>query len=501
MSPVFILSCIGGYFLFLLLIAWYTSRHATNESYFLGNKASPWYAVAFGLIGDSLSGVTFISVPGQVGVKQFSYLQIVLGYVLGYVVIARILLPLYYRLNLTSIYSYLLGRFGVWSQKTGSFFFLLSRTIGAAFRLYLTASVVQMFVFDKWGVPFWVTVATIILLMLIYTYKGGIKTLVWTDTFQSTFLLLGVVLSIAAITRQLDWGVGEMIASVKNSDYAKVFFWHWQDKKFFLKEFLSGAAIAIVMTGLDQNMMQKNLSCRSLPEAQKNIYSFTVVMVLVNVFFVSLGALLHTYANAKGISIPARTDQLFPLLALQHLGTFAALAFVVGLTAATFSSADSVLTTLTTSFCIDILGTEQPGRYSEVQRTAVRHKVHLSFAVVLLAVILIFWAVNNEAVINAIFTVAGYTYGPLLGLFAFGLFSRLRVRDVWVPFVCCLAPVVCYVLNANSVTWFHGYQFGFELLILNGLLTFLGLWLIRRKHPAAEVIPTAAASTRQDLQL
>jgi SSS family transporter len=485
MSPALILACICGYFLFLLVIAWYTSRNAGNDAYFLGNRSSPWYAVAFGLIGDSLSGVTFISIPGQVGKSNFSYLQIVFGYVLGYLVIARVLLPLYYRLQLTSIYSYLLGRFGPNSQKTGSFFFLLSRTVGAAARLYLTAGVIQIFVFDKWGFPFWATVAIIIALILLYTYKGGIKTLVWTDTFQSSFLLLGVILSIIAVARQLNWGFGEMISAISESSHSQIFVWEWQHKKFFWKEFFSGAAIAVVMTGLDQNMMQKNLSCRSLGEAQKNIYSFTGVLVFVNIFFVSLGALLYAYAHAKGLSIPAKTDHLFPMLALQHLGTFAAIAFIVGLTAATFSSADSVLTTLTTSFCIDFLGTDRPGKFTEQRKTQLRHITHIAFAFLLLAVILVlWWASKDAAVINIVFATAGYTYGPLLGLFAFGLFFKARVRDGWVPLICCLAPLACWGISANSENWFGGYEMGFELLILNGLLVALGLFLLRKPQVA-----------------
>lgn len=477
MSPAFILASIGAYFCFLLGIAWWTSRNATNDAYFLGNKASPWYAVAFGLIGDSLSGVTFISVPGQVAAAKFSYLQIVLGYVLGYGVIAQVLLPLYYRLNLTSIYSYLRGRFGANSQKTGSLFFLLSRTLGAAARLFLTASVVQTFVFDAWGVPFWMSVTGIIALILIYTYKGGIKTLVWTDTFQSTFLLLGVVLSIIAIGRELDLGIAGMADAVSNSPHSQVFFWDWREKTYFWKQFLSGAFIAIVMTGLDQNMMQKNLSCRSLGEAQKNIYAFTGVMVLVNIFFLSLGALLYHYALVKGIAIPQETDRLFPLLALQHLGTFAAMAFVIGLTAATFSSADSVLTTLTTSFCIDVLDMDAM-KLTEADKTRLRHRIHIAFAVILLLVILGFRALNSDAIINAIFKLAGYTYGPLLGLFAFGLFSRRRVNDRLAPVFCIASPLICYVLDENSAAWFGGYKFGFELLMLNGLLTAAGLLVI-----------------------
>jgi SSS family transporter len=487
MSPALILGCVGGYFAFLLLIAWYTSRNAGNNAYFLGNKASPWYAVAFGLIGDSLSGVTFISVPGKVAADKFSYLQIVFGYVIGYVVIAEILLPLYYKLNLTSIYGYLRQRFGPNSQKIGAVFFLLSRLLGAAARLFLAASVFQLFVFDQWNIPFWLTVSVTIALILLYTYRGGIKTLVWTDTFQSSFLLLGVILSIVAIARELDLNLSGLIATVKNSEMSQTFFWDWRGTNYFWKQFCAGAFIAIAMTGLDQNMMQKNLSCRSLAAAKKNIYAFTSVMVFVNLLFVSLGVLLFHYAATKGIALPERTDALFPTLALSHLGTFAAIVFIIGLTAATFSSADSVLTTLTTSFCLDILGMDDRQHLTDAQRTKLRHKVHVGFAVLLWLVILGFQAINSKAIIDAIFTLASYTYGPLLGLFAFGLFARANANDCWVPVVCCASPLICFILQTNSAAWFHGYQIGFELLILNGLLTFLGLWLIRVKAelPAA----------------
>ena len=481
MSPFLILGCVGVYFCFLLIIAWRTSRNATSAAYYLGNKASPWYAVAFGLIGDSLSGVTFISVPGQVGAAQFSYLQVVMGYVLGYMVIAQVLLPLYYRLNLTSIYSYLRERFGPASQKSGAFFFLLSRTTGAAARLYLAANVMQAFVFDQWRIPFWFTVSVIIVLILVYTLKGGIRTLVWTDTFQSSFLVIGVVFSIWAIASELDLGIGGILSAVQSSEHAQIFFWDWQDQHYFWKQFLSGVSLAIVMTGLDQNMMQKNLSCRSLREAQKNIYAFTGVMFVVNIFFLSLGALLYHYAKVKGLEIPSDTDQLFPFLAFQHLGVFAGLVFVAGLTAATFSSADSVLTTLTTSFCIDLLGIDRRPDLSDVRKTALRHRIHIIFAVVLLLVILAFKALNSQAIITAVLMLAGYTYGPLLGLFAFGLFSRTKVKDKWVPLICTLSPVICFALDANSERLFNGYRFGFELLILNGSLTFVGLTLARRK--------------------
>ena len=480
MKPHLILAWVGVYFCFLLAIAWFTSRNANEAGYFLGNKRSPWWVVAFGLIGDSLSGVTFISVPGQVGKDQFAYLQVVFGYVLGYVVIAQVLLPLYYRLNLTSIYSYLEQRFGPWAQKSGAFFFLLSRTLGAGARLYLAASVFQRFVFDPLGIPFWLAVSVIIGLILVYTFQGGIKTLIWTDLFQSSFLLLGVVLSIGAIGRQLDLGPVGLFRTVADSAASRVFFWDWAATNYFWKQFLSGAFIAVVMTGLDQNMMQKNLSCRSLRDAQKNIYAFLGVMVLVNLLFLALGALLFEFAGARGVGVPAKTDQLFPLLALQHLGAFAAVVFVLGLTAATFNSADSVLTTLTTSFCIDFLRLDHWAA-NDGHRTRVRHVVHVGFAVVLLGVILLFGALNNSSVISAVLKLAGYTYGPLLGLFAFGLLSRRRVTDWLVPAGCCLAPAVCYLLDRYSTQWLNGYQFGYELLLVNGLLTALWLTVISRR--------------------
>ena len=488
LTPSTIIIFISAYFLVLIGISYFTSKNANNDSYFLGNKSSPWYLVAFGMIGDSLSGVTFISLPGTVGSSQFSYMQLVLGYLLGYFVIAKVLLPIYYKLNLTSIYSYLNERFGLYSQKTGSFFFLISRIIGASLRLYLTAGVIQLFVFDSLGVPFSITVSFIIILMLLYTYKGGIKTLIWTDTFQSALLLLGVILSIMAITSDLNMGFTDIFNSIKNSNYSQVFFFEWREKSFFPKQFLSGAFVAIVMTGLDQNMMQKNLSCKSLFDAQKNIYWFSVVLVVVNIFFVSLGALLYIYAEAKGISLPINsingkimTDKIFPMIALGHLGAFAAVVFIVGLTAATFSSADSVLTTLTTSFCIDFLNLDKQEKLTEKQKTTRRQLVHIGFAIVLLITILICKNINQDSVIDSIFTVAAYTYGPLLGLFTFGLFTKTKINDKFVPIVCALPPVICFVLHENASNWFYGYKFGYELLIINGLLTFAGLYLIRKK--------------------
>ncbi|MBL9135630.1 MAG: sodium:solute symporter [Verrucomicrobiales bacterium] len=481
LSPTWIVAFVGAYFAVLLAIAWVTSRQAGNAAYFLGNRASPWYVVAFGLIGDSLSGVTFISVPGRVRDNDFAYLQVVLGYVAGYVVIAQVLLPLYYRLQVTSIYSYLEHRLGTVAQKTGSISFLISRLLGAAARLYLAAGVAQKFVFDAWGLPFAASVTGIIVLILVYTYRGGIKTLVWTDTFQSTFLLLGLVCSIGAISWDLGLSASGMVSAVRASPHSQVFFWEWAPANNFWKDFIGGAFIAICMTGLDQNMMQKNLSCRSLREAQRNIHWFSWIVVAVNLLFLALGALLYLYADQRGVAVPAKTDLLFPTLALQHLGGMAGVVFLLGLTAATFSSADSVLTTLTTSFCIDILGMERRTNMAEATQTRLRHVFHLVFAVLLLLAILAFEAWANDSVIGLVLKIAGYTYGPLLGLFAFAILTRRQVAGGWIPVVAVAAPILCAVIESKSAAWLGGYRLGNELLLLNGVLTFAGLMALSRK--------------------
>lgn len=480
MSPVFILSCVLAYSVLLFLITWLTSRNATNETYFVGNKSSSWYVVAYGMIGASLSGVTFMSVPGWVGTTQFSYMQLVLGYLVGYTVIATVLLPLYYRLNLTSIYSYLNHRFGFWSYKTGAFFFLLSRVIGASFRLYIVMNVLQLFVFDAWGVPFWITVATFIILILLYTFQGGVKTIVWTDTLQTTFMLLAVVMSVVFIAKELHLNFSEMLSSIKDSNYSQIFFWDWHSKTFFWKQFLGGMFISIAMTGLDQEMMQKNISCKNIKDAQKNMMTFSIVLLFVNLLFLALGAVLYMFSTNKGIAIPHKTDDLFPTIALNYLGSFSALIFIIGLISAAYPSADGALTALTTSFCVDFLGLKEKNKLSEKQKTRTRYAVHISFAALLLLVIVIFRIINDESVISKLFTVAGYTYGPLLGLFAFGLFSKLQVNDKWVPLICFLSPLICYILSANAKAWFNGYQFGFELLLLNGFITSMGLLAIRK---------------------
>ncbi len=481
MSPLLVLIVILAYFSFLLVISQLTGRHADNAAFFLGNRRSPWFVVAFGMIGASLSGVTFISVPGWVGESQFSYMQMVLGYLLGYFVIARVLLPLYYRLNLTSIYTYLDGRFGRNSYKTGASFFLLSRLIGASFRLYLVAGVLQIGIFGNWNVPFWATVLITILLIWLYTFRGGIRTIIWTDTLQTLFMLLAVVMSLILISRAMDLDFHAMVQKVANSGYSRIFFFRdWKTGDHFVKQFLSGAFIAIVMTGLDQDMMQKNLSCRNLKDAQKNVYWMSLSLVPVNLLFLSLGALLYLFVAKSAIALPAMSDDLFPLIATRgYLPPVVTLFFMVGLVAAAYSSADSALTSLTTSFTVDIL---EGSRLPEQRLRRIRKMVHLGISGVLLLLILLFRAINNQSVISSIFTVAGYTYGPLLGFYSFGLFTRFKVRDRWVPLIAIASPLLCFLISSNSERWFGGYTFGFELLILNGLLTFLGMLLLRRRN-------------------
>jgi Na+/proline symporter len=480
MSPGFLLACFLLYTGILFVVTWVTARRANNDSFYIGNKQSPWYIVAYGMIGASLSGVTFMSVPGWVGDTQFSYLMVVFGYFFGYFIIATVLMPMYYRLNLTSIYTYLLQRFGFWSYKTGAFFFLLSRSIGASFRMFLVVNVLQLFIFDAWGVPFGMTVAVFIILILLYTFRGGIKTIIWTDTLQTTFMLLAVVLSVFFISGEIHVPVKGLISRIFQSEYSKVIVTGWQDERFFLKQFLSGIFITIAMTGLDQEMMQKNLSCRSLRDAKKNMFSFSFVLVMVNLMFLMLGAVLFIFAGSKGMEIPARTDDLFPVIALQHLGPVAGIVFMIGLISAAYPSADGALTALTTSFSIDFLGLKEKQHLSEMEKTKIRYIVHFCFAALLLLIIVVFRAINDRAVIDKLFTIAGYTYGPLLGLFSFGLFTKFQVKDKFVPVVTIISPVICYVVSEFSGIWFGGYKFGFELLILNGLITFAGLLMLKR---------------------
>ncbi len=480
MSPFLLLTVIIAYFLLLIGVSWITSKGADNEAFFLGNRKSPWYVVAFGMIGASLSGVTFISIPGWVGSSQFSYMQMVLGYLVGYFLIANVLMPMYYRLNLTSIYTYLEKRFGTSSYKTGASFFLLSRLVGASFRLFLVASVIQFTVFDKWGVPFFFTVIVTILLIWLYTFRGGIKTIVWTDSLQTLSMLFAVVITVVVISKQMDLNFSGLVQIVRESDYSKIwFFGDWKHEYHFVKQFVAGAFIAIVMTGLDQDMMQKNLSCRNIKEAKKNMYWMSISLVPVNLLFLSLGALLFIFAAQMNISVPDQTDNLFPLIATsEYLPGIVAVFFIIGLVAAAYSSADSALTSLTTSFTLDILGA---GSLDKLKLKKTRNRVHIFISFLLLIVILLFRIINDENVVSAIFTVAGYTYGPLLGLYAFGLFTKWEIKDRWVPLVALLSPVFTFIVNRYSEELFRGYHFGFELLLVNGLLTFTGLMLIAHR--------------------
>jgi len=487
MDPRLVFGITSGYFVLLLIVSHFTSKDATNITFFTGNKRSPWYVVAFGMIGASLSGVTFISIPGEVGaiispdeptIKAFSYFQLVLGYLLGYFVIANVLMPLYYRLNLVSIYTYLDQRFGIGTYKTGSLFFLLSQTMGASLRLFLVAGVLQIGFFDSYGIPFGVTVLVTIVLIWIYTFRAGIKTIVWTDTLQTFFMLSAVLISIFVVANSLGLSSKEVFRNLHQHPFSKVFFWDWHSSKYFFKQFFSGAFIAIVMTGLDQNMMQKNLTCRNIKEAKKNMYWFSIILIPTNFLFLSLGLMLYLYAETNGISIPVQTDDLYPILALNHFSVFAGIVFLLGIIAAAFSSADSALTALTTAFCVDFLDLK---KRNEKKSKQIRLAVHIGFSTIMFLIIVIFKAINNDSVISAVFTIAGYTYGPLLGLYAFGMFTRFKVRDKLVPVVAIISPVISYIISANSVSWFNGYRFGFELLIVNGLLMFIGLLLIRKR--------------------
>jgi Na+/proline symporter len=476
MKPLLILCVFLAYTVLLFAVTWITARKANNQSFYIGNRLSPWFVVAYGMIGASLSGVTFMSVPGWVKETQFSYMVVVFGYLFGYFVIALVLLPLYYRLKLTTIYSYLEKRFGFWSYKTGAGFFILSRILGASLRMFLVINVLQIFVFDAWNVPFWVNVLIFILLIILYTLKGGIRTIVWTDTLQTTFMLLAVILSVIYISKDLGTPVFKLARTVLDSSVSKMFITDWQNERFFIKQFLSGMFITISMTGLDQEMMQKNLSCRNLRDAQKNMFSFSGILVLVNFLFLILGAFLLIYAQSKNVTV-AMTDDLFPTITFKYLSPFAGIVFLIGLISAAFPSADGALTSLTTSVSIDFLGLEKREQMTEKAKTKTRYKVHITIALIFFVCILLFRSLNDRAIIDKLFTIAGYTYGPLLGLFSFGLFTKRQVNDRITPYIAILSPVTCYFLSLYSVQLFNGYKFGFELLLLNGLLTFVGLWI------------------------
>ena len=469
---------LAAYFGLLVAVSFFTSRKADGETFFTGNRTSPWYLVAFGMIGASLSGVTFVSIPGEVGNSAWTYLPVVVGNCVGYAVIAMILLPLFYRLKLISIYTWLGERFGESARLTGSFFFIVSQLIGASFRLFLVVGVLQLAVFDAMGIPFAATVLITIGLVWVYTFRGGIKTIVWTDTLQTIFMLASVVLTIILICKALDFDFSAMATAVGKSELSRVWDFDWRSGHNTIKQFIAGIAITVAINGLDQNIMQKNLTCRTLRDCRTNMFSFSGMFLLSNLLFLVLGVLLYTYAETKGITLPEKTDDVFAFLSLNYFGVAAGIIFLLGITAAAYSSVDSSLTALTTSFCIDFLKLDPKSPEQKKRRIG----VHLMFSLLMCGVIILFRELNDDSVINTLFTAVGYTYGPILALFVFGLATRRQVRQRWVPWVCLLSPVLSYIIQSHSEAWFGGYRFGFEILLLNALICFIGLWIIRPKR-------------------
>ncbi len=499
MSPTLLFTFVFGYFLLLLGVAWYTSRNSNNETFFIGNRSSNWMLVAFGMIGTSLSGVTFVSVPGTVGIGSFEYFQVVIGYFLGYFVVAFVLLPLYYRMNLTSIYSYLLQRLGVSSYKTGALFFIVSRTLGATARLYLVINVLQIFILDNMHVPFWVTTFVILLMIILYTFEGGVKTIVFTDTLQTSFILIGLLVCLYYIMHTLKLDYSATWNILKSHNYLQLFNTDFKSSGYFLKSIIGGAFITIAMTGLDQEMMQKNISVSNLKDSQKNMVSLSLLQALVVFIFLVLGGLLYLFAISKGgtfeqvlVNGKAQTqflldgkniigDNIFPQIAFNYLPPVIGIIFILGLISALFPSADGALTALTSSFCIDILGLNRNEGWDEKQRKKIRITVHMVFAVIFFLCVIIFKWIDNKSIIDIILKLAGYTYGPLLGLFAFGIMTTRRLPSgPAIPIICLIAPAVCYYVSEHSATWFNGFQIGVELLILNGLLTFIGLFIVSK---------------------
>ncbi|RYY55733.1 MAG: sodium:solute symporter [Chitinophagaceae bacterium] len=507
MSAGLLFSFVIGYFLILLVVAWYTSRNSNNESFFIGNRNSNWMLVAFGMIGTSLSGVTFVSVPGGVGNDSFAYFQIMLGYLVGYLVIAYVLLPLYYRLNLTSIYNYLSTRLGFRSYKTGAGFFILSRTLGATARLYLVVKILQDAILSSFDVPFWLTTLIILLMILIYTYEGGVKTIVFTDTLQTTFMLTGLIVCVVYMLNAMDTSLGSAISAMGEKGYSKIFFTDPGSKLFFVKQILAGAFITITMTGMDQEMMQKNISVKRLGDSQKNVVTLSVILLFVIMLFLVLGGLLFMYAESLGAGMVTQVvdgkevtqfmlngqnvggDKLFPAIALQHMPPVVSVIFIIALISALFPSADGAITALTSSFCIDIIGMQRKADWTDPKKKKIRQRVHLVFALIFLVFVMVFNEINSRSMIDVILKVAAYTYGPLLGLFTFGILTSRSVNDRLVPLVCIVAPLICLLLEKNQASLFGNFRFGPELLIVNGLITMGGLLLV--SSPARPEAPAA----------
>lgn len=480
MSPILIVSILVAYFAVLFLISVVTSKNADSASFFSGNKQSAWYLVAFGMIGTSLSGVTFVSVPGSVGAGGWYYYQLVLGFFIGYFVVAYVLLPLYYKYNLTSIYRYLEFRLGFSAYKWGAGYFILSRTLGATVRLYLVINVLQLFVLDEIGVPFWLTTLVIMLMIVAYTLKGGVKTIVWTDTLQTVFMLLALIVCIFSIQSALGWDWSTIWKELEENDLTKMWSTDINRKDHFLKHIIGGAFITITMTGMDQEMMQKNISVKTLKDAQKNMISFSFILLLVNALFLFLGGVLYLYAKQNGWEFAP--DDVFPSIVQQHLPQGIFLIFIIGLISALFPSVDGAITALTSSFCIDILGFQRRDDLNEKQQVRLRKQVHIAFAVIFTLLVFFFKWKDDKSIIELVFIIAGYTYGPLLGLFSFGILTRRAVKSVMVPVVCIASPVLCYLLDSHSEQWFGGYKFGNEILLINGTFTFLMLFFFSSKQ-------------------
>lgn len=505
MSPAFLFSVVIAYFLLLLLVAWRTSKNSDNESFFIGNRSSNWMLVAFGMIGTSLSGVTFVSVPGAVGKEAFAYMQIVLGYFIGYLVIAFVLLPLYYRLKLTSIYGYLKTRMGMLSYKTGAWFFLISRLLGATARLYLVVIILQITILDSFGIPFWVSTIIILVMIILYTFEGGVKTIVWTDTLQTTGMLLGLIVCIFYILNTLDISIPQSLEMMKGQGLSKIFSYDPNSKLFFVKQILAGMFITLSMTGLDQEMMQKSISVTNLRDSKKNMVSLAFIMLVVIGMFLYMGGLLYLYGQNEGGQFAETVvngvtqkqflldgqdilgDKIFPELAVQHMPAAISIIFIIALISALFPSADGAMTALTSSFCIDIYGLKRRPDMSEKEQKRFRQKVHLTVAALFFILVMVFYWINDNSMIGLILKIAGYTYGPLLGLFSFGIFTKRRPADNLVPIICFAAPIICFIIDWNQRNIFGDFEIGLELIILNALLTFIGLYLISKPVSAEEL--------------
>jgi len=489
MSPVLLFCILIGYFVLLLGVAWATSRNATNASFFIGNKSSNWVLVAFGMVGTTLSGATFISVPGAVGRDGFGYGQILIGYVAGYIAVAYILLPLYYRLQLTSIYSYLDVRLGKRAYQSGAGFFILSRLIGSTARLYLVVNILQAVILDSLGVPFWLTTMIILGMILMYTYQGGVKTIVWTDTLQTTCMLFGLFACIVFLLGQLNMSVGDSLAHMQAQGLSRIFTTDLNSPSFFWKQFIAGIFIVMTMTGMDQEMMQKTISVKTLADAQKNLLSLTAVLVIAISALMFLGGLLYLYAPL--VSVTATGDKIFSTIVMQHLPPFVQIAFLIALISALFPSADGAITALTSSFCIDLLGMQRRGDLTEQGKIKLRRRVHLGFAALFLVLVMLFKLADNPSMIVVILKLASYTYGPLLGLFAFGIVTSRSVNDKWVPCVTIGAPILCAIIEFNQAHLLGSYRIGLELLMLNGMLVFAGLLVISKRQPSSIAVTTA----------